>query len=245
MEISGENRTSPTALARLVVSERSYSGLRRLVRLDIQNASEALERKVERGEESAEITSVYERARVLLPQWAEDKRSIVKFLASGIITAVQFTTSVLEVIPRLETGTRDPAKLVETFEASYPFVTNWASAHLVDFIHLASTTFVADVESLQESFRVSNFQLEVDGKGRKRLALSEEGKGAIKEQSLINDVFTKPTTPTAGCPAMVYFEQGSAVRRLWNWYVEVAREVYPRLYSSPRNDWPQPRRVSL
>ncbi len=145
----------------------------------------------------------------------------------GIQTAVNVMSGALEVIGIIGKG-KSPEELVGIAERSYPLIARWASIHLAEFLPTVHALQVRDKQNnVLGPFKPQNFTFSGE-QGAERLDVSDRGRESVL-RSLSTQEPVEYDSPTVGCPAMVNFGQGSAVRTLWDWHLEIAQRVYPRL----------------
>lgn len=152
-------------------------------------------------------------------------------IAGGITTASDFMAGLLGVIPAVG-ELEDTDHLLQIAANSYPLVGRIAMEHAEVIVPLMRVlrgrgSFIPLLPFEPKIFRIE------DESDRPRLELSPMG------QELLDEIRTgidyehlesgMMQSVTAGCPAMVNFNGGSAIRKMWYWHVEIAREVYPRL----------------
>lgn len=212
-------------------------GIKRGMRIALVDATQETVEEA-KADEDKRMRSVIERVDELLPDWDTNRPELSKYINPGITTAVLFMGNTIGAIPILAKKEKNPQALVEIAENSYPFLAKWASVHFNDMAGVSEATFIPHPDSvLNEYFRPSDFAIVAGSNGRKRLDLSEEGEAAVEKamsRSLPEEVAYQRRigTPLVRCPAMVDFGEGPAVQTLWKWHVEVARELYPRLYQA-------------
>lgn len=164
-----------------------------------------------------------------------------KYLHPGIGSATKMMTEVIRVIPDVYTrefprDSLNADNLTKIMANSYPFVTRMAMMHIDDFI-VAEREIVSesDVNEFGSIFDPTCFTLRTIGNG---LALNLNNETLSKEKKPIP--FAKrfiADTAEVGCPAMVNFGDGSAIKRIWGWSTQAANDIYQFLYS-PQHETP-------
>ncbi len=154
-------------------------------------------------------------------------------LSGGIDFASVIMSGTAQIIPTLARDA-SPDKLIEIARNSLPIVTRFAAGN-VDHNTRFLRTLVTD-ESWKEhylKFRTDCFKIKDVGAAT-QLVLSEHGEQRLRNAGIDN--LMVGNSPTIGCPALVNFGEGSAINLLWNWYVDVAREVYPLVVDGRARD---------
>lgn len=188
-----------------------------------------------RGEIPQEIASVYKRLDQLL-KFRHDATPALELhtdlqalMGGGINTAAQIMSEVLEVVPRVYGSSRNPDKLTQVARNSESLINLLAAQHR-EFFFTAIVAFKEPPIPTASSLNPKLFQIEGEG-DKQRLALSQAGNQLLewKRQKILTGSVSKRHEPTVGCPALFNLGSGSAIRNLWNWYVEIAEKVYPHL----------------
>lgn len=156
------------------------------------------------------------------------------FIQGGLGTATHAMSSLLEVIPKLAkvSGEEKPdsGQLIKVAANSYPIITRLSSMYLDYF-----TAFKEKVSPHGEEgdpfrpFSPDFFTLSHNSKG----ARVEFSPIALEELSRLEDLGSNGknprnfrVNPQLGCPAQIRFGQEPAIRRLWQWHLEIANEIY-------------------
>lgn len=129
-----------------------------------------------------------------------------KLINAGIGTGVSEMTRVLKTIPLLyrQKHSRESTSvedLMKTARNSYPIVVQLASMHLTRFLQYS--------QNLDAHLLRFNLKSVTDG-------------NAV--------TLSVARSPTKGCPALVDFGEGSAIKRVWRWYLEIAKQIYSMYY---------------
>ncbi|OGH30518.1 MAG: hypothetical protein A3E40_02640 [Candidatus Levybacteria bacterium RIFCSPHIGHO2_12_FULL_37_9] len=196
-------------------------------------------REVEAGTSSPIMESVYRRLNVLLnllrKNMGEDHitqfryRDIYPFIITGSNFAATVMGGMIEVIPRVEGSVENPQRLTSIAKNSYPLVAKLAMANM-DKLNFVGALQGIPLKDLVLPFPFRSRYFEIEGAGDEaRLELSKEGKEQLKKSGLAWEELGIGRSSTIGCPAMVNFEDGSAVKKLWDWHVEIAEKIYPHL----------------
>lgn len=196
----------------------------------IKTEAEHEEAEIEKGMVPTEIQSVYRRLKEIHRSVAKQspllKRSSspLENISSGIDFACIVMSGVAEVIPMLYGTRSDPEKLAEIAQNSYPLLLKLAFTNIQHIPRLDQVlTTSGTVSGVLPSLRKNCFMLKEIGE-KMQVVISEEGENWIKSAGIEDP--TQGYGPTIGCPAMVNFGEGSAIRLLWDWYVEIAEHVY-------------------
>lgn len=188
-------------------------------------------------EESLRMKPAYARLKKILEKTSTSSyphRTVEDSLQGGIGTATETMKSCLEVIPKIS-DSKNPEELLAIAKESFPFIAGLAMGHadiIVSLIHALK------VKESKNYFlgHFSPFESEFFTIKGGRLSFSEKGEEVLQkaERSVIERANKSGTTSliVAGCPAMVNFDGTSAVRKLWNWHLEIAEHVYPKLVQS-------------
>lgn len=147
-------------------------------------------------------------------------------LQSGIDFAAVVMSASAEIIPRLQ-GDTNAKKLTEIARNSIPLIVRLAAGNRQHNIRgLDALTTAESRDNHYPEFRSDCFEVRDVG-ATTQLVLSEGGIQRLKDFGI--DDLRVGDSPTIGCPALVNFGEGSAVNLLWNWYVDVANDIYPSL----------------
>ena len=213
------------------------------IRTKLHDAVAGMEHAVNVGEAAPLIISGYRRLRylytllsTLLPSVKLNKGPRL-FIIGGANTATEIVSQTVNTVADL-VGVEDKDRLLSVVENSYPFVAELAAAH--------STATIMGIYALDANgtkaapphrFDKRFFAIVSDGR-KERLGLSDAGKMVLQSTigtDRLRD-YRSNTSPTVGCPALVNFGDGSAVETVWNWNLEIARRIIPRLASGPLPD---------
>lgn len=212
--------------------ENTFETLEKVMMQDIGGTVIRLGNRLDSNADSPEYQATYNRFKQLLETRAELDPEIV-FLPSlsslygGLQTATFFMSESLRLIHALGDG-KSPEELLAIARRSYSLIVNTASMHLEHFIHTGTVIHPEKDETDQSRFgdlALSKFAL-IGEPGSERLGLSPEA--TLEIQRLIDEA-GKLETPTTGCPALVNFGGGSAIKKLWDWHLELAERIYPAL----------------
>lgn len=149
------------------------------------------------------------------------------FIASGTNFASLVMAGTLDVINYVSTRkNRTTEKMVETAQNSYAFINKLASGDngkVIMVLNYLSTDFPGD----HLKFKPRYFYISESVKDHPTLQLSSDGEKMLRSHGLSIDSLRYPETKS--CPGLVNFEKKSAIKTLWDWHVEIAEKIYPRL----------------
>lgn len=179
--------------------------------------------RLKHEEGTPEENSVFRRLDYLLDSFKENTG---QFITRGVGTANGFMSRLLAVAPKVA-HTSNPEELIEIAANSFPLIARVASSQLNVDIPFIEAICLNKVKS--GPFDPENFEVRVVN-GRKSIELSADATKTMEDiKAKRNDSpVSSQAAPTVGCPAMVNLGEGSAVQVLWNWYMEHARDLYPR-----------------
>jgi len=144
------------------------------------------------------------------------------FMTNGSDFATLGCARFADVIPRL---TPKSASYEQTGIAknSYPLLVKLSTGSLEKVVAIVNGLLL-ETDKNKFQFNVEYFRI-VNKKGRSQLGISQKGNKRLKELGLsLNNL--KSRDPFDMCPAAVNFGEGSAVKILWDWYVEIASKIY-------------------
>ncbi len=211
-----------------------FGTLEKVMMQDIGGFAIRLDGNVNSGKTDPEFQTTYSRFSQLLKN-RSDLDPEVAFrptpaaLYGGLQTASFIMSESLRLIHDLGKG-KAPEELVEIARQSYPLIVNLAAMHLEHFVFVGNVIHPG-IEG-DESFgaeKLSDEKFALTGEpGKERLGLTQE---ALEEIERLIELDGPETldTPTTGCPALVNFGEGSAIRKLWDWHLELAERIYPAL----------------
>lgn len=163
------------------------------------------------GSTKSPFASVYRRRKQV-----ERELNISDSLSRGIDTAVSemtvaFTTMTQLFQQKFPDDSPSIETLLQTARNSWPYIHELASMH----IHVFNNAD-ADLE---------RFTLE-EKNGSYEHKLTPEAKQEFRTRAFEQSVPYYRRHPRYGCPARVNFGSGSAIRRLWDWYIDIVDKVY-------------------
>ena len=189
-----------------------------------------LEQGLKDPENSESIKKAYKRLLDIIPAKyggvpLEERAGLAFFMVeTGIGTATKVMANLLEVIPdlyRRDYSQQKPSAdtLTQIATESYPLLAQLAMMHLKDFSAAEKYMRVPDGKG---EWDLAKFKLTNTASG-----LKVEVNPGVREfiDKFNNDAY-ESVSETIGCPAMVNFGEGSAVKRLWNWYVDIGKTIY-------------------
>lgn len=185
--------------------------------------------QIEKGKEP-QLLPAYKRLNTLIlleneliPQV---RYAVRQFLEGGTNTAVDIMANSLDVIVELVGSIKNPQRIIDIAENSFPLIAKFASGHSEAALTVLDA--LRQFPLIYTPFNPEYFALE-DGDGKERLVLSEKGKDRVESEIGIRDFEDYRTdTPVVGCLAMVNFGDGSAVKRMWDWHLEAVQVMAPR-----------------
>ncbi len=220
--------------------ENTFETLEKVMMQDIGGTVIRLGNRLDSNADSPEYQATYTRFKQLLETRAELDPEIV-FLPSlsalygGLQTATFFMSESLRLIHALGNG-KSPEELLAIARRSYSLIVNTASMHLEHLVHTGAVIHPEKDETDPNKFgnlALSKFAL-IGEPGNERLGINPLASAEILE--LIGDT-NELDTPTTGCPALVNFGGGSAIRKLWDWHLELAERIYPALAKPDINNY--------
>lgn len=143
----------------------------------------------------------------------------------GLDFACVFMSAVCEAIPRFSPDVQDPDVLAERAKNSAPLVLKVAAANMAN-VQLCLNSLTATLSQSEpfSRFRPDSVEIGEIG-GKEQLVISEKGMERLKWNGVEDLAVGRGVT--IGCPALVNFGEGSAIQTLWDWHVDVARQIYP------------------
>lgn len=142
------------------------------------------------------------------------------FIGAGLNTGIDVMSKVLRVVPEV-TGRDRREDLLPIARNSYHLVVNLSMKHIRDFALV--------MRALEAGTDGSRFNPE-------RFVLRRSASGlSLAIPSLDENPGTPPPgfrssfgeeDPVVGCPAMTNFDGTPAIRKLWEWHLEIAEEIY-------------------
>lgn len=198
-------------------------------------------REIESGRSSPPIESVYKRLKELVslvhsnidsPVVWRRYKNVETFIKSGFNFAAVVMGGLTEVIIRVDGNLDNPQGLLQIAKNSYPLVAELAMSNTekADIAHILQG-WPFEV-SLPFPFVSKYFAIEGVG-DEARLVISKVGEERLVTRGISLEDLASGRSPTLGCPAMVNFGDGSAVKKLWDWHVEIAEKIYPHLVAGP------------
>ena len=191
--------------------------------------------EVEAGRSSPRLDPIYQRLKELVDLLRYNctnetdiarYKDVASLIKGGVNTATNVMAGIIGVIPRVDRNLNDSQRLVQIARNSYPLVAELAMINIenmqrVEF--LLPTLF-----GLPFPFKARYFTIE-GADNNSRLTISKNGIRELSKNGSSLEDLGVGKSPTVGCPAMVNFEDGSAIKKLWDWHVEIAEKIYPHL----------------
>ncbi len=200
----------------------------------LEYSSEAMRRRFESGETSFEFDQNYRRVNQIVRKLAgilEERKkadTTEKLTNTGIHTASSTMSGILSLVPNFADGHDETIALAEN---SYPVVTQLAKMQgivAVNFIEAPDK----DGKVRLPLFDYFPHYFEVKERGGKSfLDFSPAGIAALRKiERLFFQIYKEKglaPEPLVTCPALVNFGDGSAIKKMWEWHLDIARQIYP------------------
>lgn len=174
----------------------------------------------------------------------DDKETVELAIQRGIGTSAEQMAALLELIPNVYNQEypdqhADAAALIAIARNSYHFIVGLASDHVEIFSEkkdILGTGGGSFFFSNKYRFKPDYFTIIQTPKGP-TIALKESVRRFLKEfhDSLPKDYAGSPDETR--CPALIDFSPngksgGSAIKKLWDWHVELGEEIYKGIYQT-------------
>lgn len=187
-----------------------------LIYLDLKK-----KQKLNKDDRMAAIYARYEKLYLFAQEYIKGVMDSILDLEAGINTASNTMAWTLE-------------NILEVFERQFP----GQDLTIDEFTQIAKNSwpFIAKVASLHRhdlsahDFDPKSISLEHGAQGY-RLQYTQEAKEEFEVKATQNDVADRDKRPTYGCPAMVNFGDGSGIRKLWDFHIDIVQKMYQRNYS--------------
>lgn len=138
-------------------------------------------------------------------------------LSSGIRTASHTMVTTIATIDKMTESSEETFNVARN---SFGLVGRLAMLHIYDLSDIRD--HLTDTNSFDGTYFDWNKNLFT-------LAPTKNGKKlALKEDLPLKGNLAEGRGPRVGCPAMVNFGDGSAVHKLWDWFIEVAEATMPK-----------------
>ena len=227
-----ERRNTQGALMLREYIQAPFAQVKEYMHRTINDAAYMLIIKYESGRGKPQMQSAFDRFQTLRRNF-DPTEDALDYFSGGNGTATNTMANILSLIPDLMEGERTPERMLQAARASYPMIVNLAAMHQNSFVE-ANTRLSYGYKV--ESFRVFNrdlFEL-ASVNGVERLGFSPAGHEVMDQIKHEEEQFAQKHKDgqRTGCPALVNFGEGSAVRRLWDWHLEIAEQVYNKFYAS-------------
>lgn len=172
----------------------------------------------------------------------DPKETVKLALNRGIGTSSEQMSALLKVIPEVYSQEYpdqqpDTSELISIAKNSYYFIVGLASDHVEVFSekkHVLGTGGGPFVFSPRYRFKPEYFGI-IQTVNGPTISLKESAKRFIEEfhENLPKDY--KGGSEATGCPALVDFRangkpSGSAIKKLWDWHVELGEEIYKGMF---------------
>ncbi len=142
------------------------------------------------------------------------QRSTTRFIWAGIGTATSTMCGILEVIA-CKTEPKNPDQMLDTARKSFPLVNRLAALNIDEFVPLDEYLRIRPHTRVHEAaYDPKNFEISQTGE----LTL-------VTNPNSFASPYDTPTI-TTGCPAVIDLGKGSAIRRLWDWHLEIVPAIY-------------------
>jgi len=188
----------------------------------------SIERILNQKDQSDPIISVVSRM-VALTKIRDGDDEIQELIGLGIRTAAKTMAQVLDIIPSVHKreypdASYDPDLLTTIARNSYPLIAQLAASHLREFVFVTNSLEQGSREG-DLPFDPENFTID-SNRGYPHLVVSTKKRDEIEQEYVRLDPRLKRRA-TIGCPAMVNFGNGSAIKRLWEEvFVPIAEAAY-------------------
>lgn len=193
---------------------------------------------IESGKSSPQLESVYRRLKHLVslgkqnlhgPTQQERYKDVKTFIHQGFSFGSTVMTGLTEVIGRLDGGLDNPQKLGRIAANSFPLVAKLTMQNTDKGGHVVNRLQgVSFITGLPISFQPRYFAIEREGE-EARLVISKAGEEHLKNAGFSLEDADSGRSPTVGCPAMVNIDGASAIKKLWDWHIDIAEKIYPHL----------------
>lgn len=228
------NQRNVAEMVESLTPDYPFQSLGTSIRDDIHASIASSVRKFEAGEGDTRLLSVYKRLKYLvrlehrLVPKTRPLADVESFLQGGSSTAADVTSNMLNMVALHAYDFANPQRLIDIAQNSYPLIVKLAMSHGDAVLPVIGAFRGLDLPFLP--FESDYFEIQGSG-NRERLAISEIGRRIIQEITEGEDLedFRSHETPTVGCLAGVNLGEGSAVRVVWDWHMEAARLIYPKL----------------
>lgn len=191
--------------------------------------------EVEDGRASPRLDSIYQRLKELVDllrhnctneQDIARYKDVASLIEGGVNTATNVMAGIIDVIPGVDRDLNNSQRLVQIARNSYPLVAELAT---INIENVRSVEFlIPTLFGLPVFFKPKYFTIE-GADNNSRLTISKNGIQELRKNGSSLENLGVGKSPTIGCPAMVNFGDGSSVKRLWDWHVEIAEKIYPHL----------------
>ncbi len=156
----------------------------------------------------------------------EDHKDVNLFISGGSRTAASVMGSLINILPEVYERNDlelNPESLVSTARNSFSLVADLAMRHIYDFgtVHIR----LEEGSKFFKRFNSKYFVLK-DISGGRQLTITEDAKNYDEDIAQVFHSENYIGGATIGCPAMVNFNGESAVKKLWNWHLELAEAIY-------------------
>lgn len=174
-----------------------------------------------------DFASFYNNYNIFIHPEGSIKMKSFEEIDGGSKNGIRWMTDVLEYIPityKEEIGpVENPDDMTQIARNSFPLVTDLGMMHGYDFFG-----FISMVSKWK--FKSRNIYTLDDSNGNLRLDFVEEFKENIPNIAFQN---YEKMGDKLGCPGMVnFFDDGSPIRKIWDWYVDIAVSAYKTLHTA-------------
>lgn len=155
-------------------------------------------------------------------------------IRAGIGTAVRAIVGVTELVPKVYDNQfhgrhPTPEELLVVAQNSYSLAVDLASLHISVFSKVQKSL---EEERAGFSFKPFNSnKFTIDNGTNLRLLVNAEIRQMIENLHSLPAKIVASNVAT-GCPALVNFSGESAIRKVWNWNMEIARILYEKQFGN-------------
>jgi len=224
--------TPISAIERIVNDQDLASAMRATLTRSAIEEVEFLENPDNLNDTTRQAVSVYNRLKQLVvfrQRYIENDdhtEDPAAFIRRGSGTAAAIMGGVVNVLPEVYEANGlelNPQELTQTAINSYPLVADLAMRHMYDFGIVL--TRLEEGSKFFKRFNSKYFVLKDISSGI-QLTITEDAKNY--DEDIAQELHSRNHIggATIGCPAMVNFNGESAVKKLWNWHLELAEAIY-------------------
>lgn len=176
------------------------------------------------------IKKIYARFKKALEQYPNLESitsSPYDFIEGGINSALAIMTGILEMIPEIykrENEEDNSDAYSQIAQNNLILINRLAGQHMDDFNYLIRKVRNKSMDN--GFFNPKYFAID---KTTNRFTIKNSKKTWADHVDSVLKGFSN-YFPRKGCPAMVYTSNGSVIRNLWDWHVDISKTIYKNLY---------------